>query len=42
MAFIAFQYWPYLVAAMLAGIAVGWWCQDPGSLRPRGKDRGPR
>lgn len=24
-------YWPYLIAALLAGVAVGWWYQDPRS-----------
>jgi hypothetical protein len=24
-------YWPFLLVALGAGVAVGWWCQDPRS-----------
>lgn len=24
-------YWPYLIGALLAGVAVGWWYQGPRS-----------
>jgi hypothetical protein len=25
-------YWPYLLLALLAGVAVGWWSRDPRSI----------
>ena len=25
------NYWPYMIAVLLVGIAVGWWYQDPRS-----------
>jgi hypothetical protein len=24
-------YWPYLIAALVAGVSIGWWYQDPRS-----------
>jgi hypothetical protein len=28
---IFLSYWPFVLAAVLAGVAVGWWYQDPRS-----------
>lgn len=29
--YLVVMYWPFLVASLIAGIAVGWWYQDPRS-----------
>jgi hypothetical protein len=31
MLYVVGAYWPYLIAALLVGVAVGWWYQDPRS-----------
>lgn len=31
MIYLIVMYWPFLVAALLGGLAVGWWNQDPRS-----------
>lgn len=31
MLFLIFAYWPFLVAALVVGLAVGWWYEDPRS-----------
>jgi hypothetical protein len=29
MLYLLASYWPFLLAALLAGVIVGWWFQDP-------------
>ncbi len=29
--YLIISYWPYLVAALVAGVVFGWWYQDPRS-----------
>jgi hypothetical protein len=41
-AFVLFQYWPFLAAALVAGVGVGWWAQDPGSRKRQRMADGPR
>lgn len=31
MLYLIDAYWPFLLVAVLAGVAVGWWYQDPRS-----------
>ena len=31
MQYVIAAYWPYLIVALCAGIATGWWFQDPRS-----------
>lgn len=31
MLFLLDAYWPFLLAALIIGMAVGWWYQDPRS-----------
>ena len=31
MLYILSVYWPFLIAALVLGVAVGWWFQDPRS-----------
>ena len=31
MLYLIAAYWPFLVAALCVGVAVGWWYQDPRS-----------
>lgn len=38
MIFVVTAYWPYLLAALLAGVAVGWWGQ---ALAARRRERSP-
>ncbi len=35
MIFVAVHYWPYLLAALLAGLCVGWWSQAAMARRAR-------
>ena len=35
MIFVAVHYWPYLLAALLAGLCVGWWGQAAMARRAR-------
>jgi len=32
MAYIFSAYWPFMIGVLVAGIAVGWWSQDPHSV----------
>ena len=31
MLYVLSVYWPFLIAALVLGVAVGWWFQDPRS-----------
>lgn len=31
MLYVALAYWPFLIVALLLGVLVGWWYQDPRS-----------
>lgn len=31
MIYVLSVYWPFLIAALLLGVVVGWWFQDPRS-----------
>lgn len=35
MIFVAVHYWPYLLAALVAGVCVGWWGQASTARRAR-------
>lgn len=32
MLYVFAAYWPFMILVLLAGIAVGWWSQDPRSV----------
>jgi hypothetical protein len=32
MLYVISIYWPYLIAVLVVGMAVGWWYQDPRSV----------
>lgn len=31
MLYVLASYWPFMMVALLSGVAVGWWYQDPRS-----------
>lgn len=31
MIYLIVMYWPFVLVALLAGLAIGWWFQDPRS-----------
>lgn len=32
MFYLIAAYWPFVLAALVTGVAVGWWYRDPGSV----------